>query len=257
MTFRSTPPTAPLAALTSLHTSIPGPSRSAAGWPRRTDPVILQVLASAAAREIALLTVTSSAGTDSADPEAVRPECGRHAHAFTLRLTATHRQARFTKGWAFETTALPVASKTEPSMIHHAAVVRTKDDPPAPRHPTGPGAPAGHRRRRDQAGDPGRRRARGRPVLEDGAVLDVANVIWCTGFDPDLSWIDLPLSVRDGFPANARGVIGDQPGLYFVGMPFIYSLTSALLGGVGRDAGYIAEHIAAQLQTPRIAQSPS
>ena len=125
------------------------------------------------------------------------------------------------------------------------------------------GIPLGRVRRRDIAAAGIERVTRvvavrqGRPVLEDGTVLDVANVIWCTGFDPDLSWIDLQLTVRDGFPANDRGVIGDQPGLYIVGMPFIYSLTSALLGGVGRDAAYITDHIADRMRDTRVAESPS
>lgn len=84
------------------------------------------------------------------------------------------------------------------------------------------------------------------PILDDGRVLDVANVIWCTGYTPDLSWIDLPIPSRDGFPSHDRGVIEAIPGLYFMGLPFLYSLSSALLGGVGRDAAYLADHIASR-----------
>ena len=46
----------------------------------------------------------------------------------------------------------------------------------------------------------------GRPVLEGGQVLDVANVIWCTGFAPDFGWIDLPIFNEDGDPVHDRGV---------------------------------------------------
>ena len=45
----------------------------------------------------------------------------------------------------------------------------------------------------------------GLPVLEDGRVLDVANVIWCTGFRPDFSWIDLPVFDDDGAPCTTAG----------------------------------------------------
>lgn len=86
----------------------------------------------------------------------------------------------------------------------------------------------------------------GHPTLEDGTTLEVANVIWCTGFVMDLSWIDLPVTGDHGFPLQERGVVASQPGLYFLGLPFQRSLSSALLGGVGRDAADVAGHIAAR-----------
>ncbi len=86
----------------------------------------------------------------------------------------------------------------------------------------------------------------GSPELEDGRVLDVANVIWCTGFRADYEWIDLPVFDDEGEPRYERGVVESQPGLYFVGRFFLYGFTSALLGGVGRDAEHIANHIAAR-----------
>ncbi|HEX6255425.1 MAG TPA: NAD(P)-binding domain-containing protein [Euzebyales bacterium] len=84
----------------------------------------------------------------------------------------------------------------------------------------------------------------GSPTLDDGTILQVANVVWCTGFVMDLSWIDLPVTGAYGFPVQDRGVVPSQPGLYFIGMPFQRALSSALLGGVGRDAADIAGHIA-------------
>ena len=84
----------------------------------------------------------------------------------------------------------------------------------------------------------------GYPLLEDGRVLEVSNVIWCTGYTPDFTWIDLLLPTHRGWPIQERGVVDSIRGLYFVGLPFLYSLSSALLGGVGRDAGYIADQIA-------------
>ena len=86
----------------------------------------------------------------------------------------------------------------------------------------------------------------GSPVLEDGRVLDVANVIWCTGFAPDLRWINLPVFNEDGDPVHDRGVVESEPGLYFVGMYFLYALSSVLIGGVGRDAEHVARHIASR-----------
>jgi putative flavoprotein involved in K+ transport len=86
----------------------------------------------------------------------------------------------------------------------------------------------------------------GLPVLEDGRVLDVSNVIWCTGFRPDYSWIDLPLDYDDGYPRQYRGAAASVPGLYFVGMIFLHSFSSMLIVGAGRDAKQVANQIAAR-----------
>jgi putative flavoprotein involved in K+ transport len=83
----------------------------------------------------------------------------------------------------------------------------------------------------------------GLPVLEDGRVMDVANVIWCTGFRQDFSWIDVPVFGEGSEPIHERGV-ASEPGLYFVGLDFLYSFTSENVGGVRRDARHIAKHIA-------------
>lgn len=79
----------------------------------------------------------------------------------------------------------------------------------------------------------------GRPMLEDGRVLDVANVIWCTGYRPGFSWIDLPI-LGEQEPAHHRGVVDAEPGLYFVGLLFLSGMSSEMIHGVGRDADYIA-----------------
>lgn len=83
----------------------------------------------------------------------------------------------------------------------------------------------------------------GSPLLEDGRVLNVTNVIWATGFTSDHDWIDLPLPTNKGVLLHDRGIVETCPGLYFVGLLFLYSLSSSLLGGVGRDAGHIVDHI--------------
>jgi putative flavoprotein involved in K+ transport len=87
----------------------------------------------------------------------------------------------------------------------------------------------------------------GKPVLDDGRVLDVQNVIWCTGFRRDDSWIRVPYEVdEDGYPAQYRGAVASAPGLYFVGMLFLHSFASMLIAGAGRDAEQVAKHIAAR-----------
>lgn len=82
----------------------------------------------------------------------------------------------------------------------------------------------------------------GLPLLEDGRVLDVTNVVWCTGFDPGFSWIDLPV-LGEEEPMHERGVVAKEPGLYFVGLHFLYAMSSGMIQGVGRDAEYIANNI--------------
>ncbi len=86
----------------------------------------------------------------------------------------------------------------------------------------------------------------GRPQLDDGRVLDVANVVWCTGFRQVFDWIDLPVVGDDGWPVEYRGVVETEPGLYFCGLAFQYSMSSTVLPGVGRDAAFLARRIAAR-----------
>lgn len=88
----------------------------------------------------------------------------------------------------------------------------------------------------------------GLPRLDDGTVLDVANVVWCTGFRPDFGWIDLPAFDEEGEPAHERGVSDRVPGLYFMGLLFQYAASSTMIHGIDRDAAYVARAIAARVQ---------
>jgi putative flavoprotein involved in K+ transport len=83
----------------------------------------------------------------------------------------------------------------------------------------------------------------GSPLLDDGRVLDVTNVIWSTGFHPGFEWIRLPVH-GDHEPQHHRGVVANEPGLYFVGLHFLYSMSSSMIHGVGRDAERIVRHLA-------------
>ena len=77
-------------------------------------------------------------------------------------------------------------------------------------------------------------------MLKGGRTLcDIAAIVWCTGFRPDFSWIELPVLGLDGYPAHRRGIAHHAPGLSFLGMRYQFRVGSALLGGVGEDAAYV------------------
>jgi putative flavoprotein involved in K+ transport len=80
--------------------------------------------------------------------------------------------------------------------------------------------------------------------MEGGTEIKVKTVIWCTGFRPDFSWIDIEIQDETGWPLTERGISKRQDGLYFMGMPFQFGLASGLIGGVGRDAAYLAKKLA-------------
>ena len=89
----------------------------------------------------------------------------------------------------------------------------------------------------------------GLPVTEDGQTIEVANIIWCTGHRPGFSWIDLPVIGDRQEPQHERGVLPQEPGLYFVGLEFTYSATSATITGIGRDARRVVKHLTSRPAT--------
>jgi len=98
----------------------------------------------------------------------------------------------------------------------------------------------------------------GMPELDDGTVVDVRNVVWCTGFEPDFSWIDVPFAREDdGYPVQYRGVVDSAPGLYFVGLVFLHSFASMLVRGTGRDAERVVTHIVSREPSRAAALAPS
>ena len=86
----------------------------------------------------------------------------------------------------------------------------------------------------------------GRPLLADDRTLDVNNVIWCTGYQPGFSWIQLPIFGEDGRPDHERGIVKRMPGMYFVGLHFLYAMSSATLIGVSRDAERVVKALASR-----------
>lgn len=87
----------------------------------------------------------------------------------------------------------------------------------------------------------------------EGQVVTPRAIVWCTGFSPDYGWIEPPVLDGQGRPMHVRGVAIGVPGLHFVGLRFQYRMTSALLGGVGEDAAYIAERIARRMEPIAVA----
>jgi putative flavoprotein involved in K+ transport len=80
-------------------------------------------------------------------------------------------------------------------------------------------------------------------VFEDQTEIQVQNIIWATGFYSDYSWIQIPGAFDDtGKPINDRG-ISPVSGLYFLGLPWLHTRGSALIGGVGNDVEYISKFI--------------
>jgi putative flavoprotein involved in K+ transport len=163
---------------------------------------------------------------------------GRHPGHIPFRIErrAGRVLVPFVIGFAFHrvvTVRTPIGRKVRPKLLSRGkSLIRTKPKDLAA---------AGVERVPRVAGV-----KEGLPMLEDGRVLEVSNVVWCTGFRPDFSWIDLDIfgaSENPIEPVHERGVIASEPGLYFVGLFFLYAGSSELLRGVGRDAEHVVNHI--------------
>jgi putative flavoprotein involved in K+ transport len=140
------------------------------------------------------------------------------------------------------TIGTPIGRKLRPKMLHGAApLIRLK-----PRDLT----VAGVKRLPRVEGI-----RNGLPVLGDGRIVEAANVIWCTGYDTGFSWIDLPVFGPDGEPRHEGGFVASEPGLYFVGLHFLYAFSSEMIHGVGRDAARTASIIAATRSSQRDARA--
>lgn len=88
------------------------------------------------------------------------------------------------------------------------------------------------------------------PTALDLNSAGVTSVIWATGFRPDWSFVGLPIFDGTGYPVHKRGVT-DVPGLYVLGLPWLWTWGSGRFLGVGRDAEHVVAHLAARRETPR------
>jgi putative flavoprotein involved in K+ transport len=129
----------------------------------------------------------------------------------------------------------PIGRKVRPKMLHQAApLVRVK-----PRNLVD----SGIERVARTVGV-----KKGLPLLADGRTLEVKNVIWCTGYQHGFPWIELPIFGEDGDPVHENGIVGDLPGIYFVGLHFLHAMSSATLIGVGRDAERVVDAVASRVR---------
>ena len=96
----------------------------------------------------------------------------------------------------------------------------------------------------------------GLPVCGD-TVIEPSAVVWCTGFEPDYRWIQLPVLNASGTPSHRRGISSAVDGLYFAGLRFQYRLSSSLVGGVGEDAAFVAAQIGRRSWVAEWGQTPT
>ncbi|MBF4982919.1 NAD(P)-binding domain-containing protein [Nonlabens mediterrranea] len=82
-------------------------------------------------------------------------------------------------------------------------------------------------------------------IFENKKISSIKNIVWATGYRPNFSWIEGLELDADNYPKNYRGV-SNIKGLYFIGLPWMYTRGSATLGGVSNDARYLAQRISSQ-----------
>lgn len=87
----------------------------------------------------------------------------------------------------------------------------------------------------------------GPPAPLDLAAAGVRSVVWCTGFRPDWSWVDLPFLDATGYPDHERGVSARVPGLFVLGLPWLHTWGSGRFAAIDRDARHLAGAMAASL----------
>ena len=78
--------------------------------------------------------------------------------------------------------------------------------------------------------------------FEKSKVSSIKNIVWATGYRPNFKWIEGLELDENSYPKNYRGV-SNIDGLYFIGLPWMFTRGSATLGGVSKDASYLADII--------------
>jgi len=75
----------------------------------------------------------------------------------------------------------------------------------------------------------------------------ITSVVWCIGYQTDFSWVEVPVFDGKGYPNHDRGVTSMR-GLYFLGLPWLYTWGSGRFSGIARDAAYLADYIANKMK---------
>lgn len=75
---------------------------------------------------------------------------------------------------------------------------------------------------------------------------NITSIIWCIGFRPDYSWIDLDIFKDDGYPQHDRGITIDSD-VTFIGLPWLHTWGSGRFMDVAKDAEFISAHVTQQL----------
>jgi putative flavoprotein involved in K+ transport len=170
--------------------------------------------------------------------------CGRDVGQIPFRIAGTASRlflSRLVLRFVFHrvlTTSTPMGRRTRNRVLHIGGpLIRTRS-----RELAASGVERGPRLTGVQDG---------LPRLADGRVLNVANIIWCTGYQPGFDWIDLPIFDEHGLPVHQRGIVPAHPGLYFVGLHFLHAMSSTMIHGVGRDADFIAQTISTAARSTR------
>jgi len=90
----------------------------------------------------------------------------------------------------------------------------------------------------------------------DYRAAGIRSIVWCIGYRSDFRWVELPVFDGRGYPGHERGVTA-SPGLYFLGLPWLYTWGSGRFSGVARDAAYLAERIESRYRSERKEAGPA
>ena len=85
------------------------------------------------------------------------------------------------------------------------------------------------------------------PPLLDYQQANITTVIWCIGYSSNFSWIEVPVFDGLGYPRHQRGVTSVR-GLYFLGLPWLYTWGSGRFSGIAKDAQYLCDRIAERMK---------
>ena len=218
------------------------------GSTSRSDPTT--------ARRAPTADATSAGGSESSDMwDAETPPPGaehvtiavsgaRGGHTVDFRALAAQRHRRSSAAPTSSTTASCASRRTSPTTSPTATPTTCRCSTPPTR--TSPATASTSPRSRPPASSGPARHCVTDPLLElDLADADVTSIIWATGFATDYSWLQVDAFDENGKPQHRRGV-SSEPGVYFLGLPWLSRRGSSFIWGVWHDAKYLADHVATQ-----------